>query len=219
MRSIIVIALVLGGWNRAAAQTEQQEDVPPPASEASTSQTALALARALDARLTVWSSGGRRVYVHHCRRAQVSCRARVVALARVLAQIGTDRGVDPFLLAAMALRESGLNPFAEGSAGERGIVQLHPRGVGSRVRFVQSEGYRARCARTPTACQEEVVDAGAQLMANAMTRCGTVADALGAYNSGVCQTTAYSRRVLEEREQLLTLAKAGVSARDARLVD
>ena len=197
MRHVIAIALVLVGWSHALAQSSE-DPTPPPSTgvvddDATTTEhtaeedarlderagpTALALARALDARLTVWRSGGRRVYVGHCRRARVACRARVVALARVRARAGVRHDVDPFLLAAMALRESGLNPFAEGAAGERGIVQLHPRGVGSRVR-----------------------------------------EALGAYNSGACQATSYGDRVLEERANLVALAKQGISAADARLVD
>lgn len=238
MRHVIAIALVLVGWSHALAQSSE-DPTPPPSTgvaddDATTTErtieadarlderagpSALALARALDARLTVWRSGGRRVYVGHCRRARVTCRARVVALARVIARVGVRHGVDPFLLAAMALRESGLNPFAEGAAGERGIVQLHPRGVGSRVRFVRNEGYRERCAREADACQEEVVDAGARLIAASMARCGGTREALGAYNSGACQATSYGDRVLEERASLVALAKQGLSAADARLVD
>jgi hypothetical protein len=180
--------------------------------------TAVALARALDERLTVWQAGDRRVYVRHCRSSRVDCRARLVAFARILTSAGYQHGVDPFLLAAMALRESGLNPFAEGSLGERGIVQLHPRGVGSRVRFVRSEGYRRRCERREDACQGEVVDEGAAHVASAIERCGTVEAGLGAYNSGVCQVTAYSERVLESRIELLRLAKADIRP-DRALLD
>ena len=169
---------------------------------------AVAVARALDERLTIWRRpDGRRVYVHHCRQGRVDCRERVVAIAAVFARSGRAHGVDPFLLAAVAMRESGLNPFAEGGVGERGIVQLHPLGAGSRVRFVRSDAHRRRCARRPDACQDEVLDAGANLLSRALRRCGSVAEALGAYNTGVCQETSYSRRVLEERQRLLQLAK------------
>ena len=185
------------------------------AEELDSGPAAIALARALDARLTVWQHGDRQVYVHHCRRARVDCRARVVTFARLLAEAGYRHGVDPFMLAAIALRESGLNPFAEGAAGERGIVQLHPRGVGSRVRFVRNERYRDRCARRADACQGEVLDAGARLVAAAIARCGSVAEGLGRYNTGVCQTTGYSRRVMEERQNLLRLAKRTVSSQAA----
>jgi len=184
--------------------------------------TKLALARALDERMTVWRSPhGRRVYVRSCRQApgiQGGCRARIVALVQLLVDVGRERGVDPFLLAAMALRESGLNPYALGGAGERGIVQLHPRGVGSRVRFVRSESYRRSCRRRADSCQREVVDAGARLLARAMHSCDSVVEALGAYNGGECRETEYGHRVLEERAGLVRLAKAS-PLETAHLVD
>ena len=217
----LIGALILGAGTTTAnaqeptaAAATSQRSVAEREAEASTT---VALTRALDERLTVWQSGNRRVYVRHCRSSRVDCRARLVAFARILTAAGYRHGVDPFLLAAMALRESGLNPFAEGQAGERGIVQLHPRGVGSRVRFVRSEGYRQRCERREDACQGEVVEEGAAHVASAITRCGTVEAGLGAYNSGVCQVTAYSERVLESRVELLKLAKADVSRTRALL--
>lgn len=183
-----------------ADRVESNDEAPPP--------EAISVARALDERMTVWRRpDGRRVYVEHCRRGRVDCRERLVAIAAVLARSGRAHGVDPFLLAAVAMRESGLNPFAEGGVGERGIVQLHPRGAGSRVRFVRSGSHRRRCERRPDACQDEVLDAGANLLSRALRRCGNVEEALGAYNTGVCQVTSYSRRVLEERQRLLRLAK------------
>lgn len=202
--------------DRAHADDEEPIAEAPPS--VAVTEMAVALARALDERLTVWSSSNRRVYVRHCRHSRVGCRARLVAFAGLIAGAAERFDVDPFLVAAMALRESGLNPFAEGSAGERGIVQLHPRGVGSRVRFVQSEGYRRRCERRAGACQEEVLEAGARLVSAAIARCGSIAEGLGCYNTGVCQSTSYGERVLEERQNLLRLAKADVRAASA-LVD
>ena len=116
-------------------------------------------------------------------------------------------GIDPFVLAAMAFRESGFDPFATGAAGEVGIVQLHPRGIGRSVRFIQNERYRERCRREVGACQREVVEVGAAHFAEAITTCGGVSDALGYYNRGICGETDYSRRVLRERERLVELAK------------
>lgn len=218
---VFVLMILLGTVAGAEAQDDGQPI--PAADERSIEEreaeaaTAVALARALDERLTVWQAGDRRVYVSHCRGARVDCRARLVAFARILTSAGYRHGVDPFLLAAMALRESGLNPFAEGGLGERGIVQLHPRGVGSRVRFVRSEGYRRRCERREDACQGEVVDEGAAHVASAIERCGTVEAGLGAYNSGICQVTAYSERVLASRVELLRLAKADIRPERALL--
>ncbi len=226
MRTIISIALAAGTWTSSAAAQPVEAEAAPAVQEAEDATpsidagpTAIALARALDERLTVWQRNGRRVYVAHCRAARNGCRARIVAFARSIATVAIRVGVDPFLLAAMAGRESGFNPFAEGGIGERGLVQLHPRGVGSRVRFVRNEGYRRSCERRDGACQDEVLEAGARLVRAAIDRCGSVLEGLGAYNTGRCQETGYSRRVMSERQRLLVLAKGPVRVSGPALVD
>lgn len=168
----------------------------------------VALGRALDRRMTVWRTDRRVVYVRHCRSASGGCQERVATFARMIGDASERHGLDPFLLAAVAVRESGMDPTAAGAAGERGIVQLHPRGTGARVRYVRSESYRRYCARRPDACQEEVLDAGARLLANSIDRCGGVREGLGAYNRGECGETGYARRVMSERQRLLRLAKS-----------
>lgn len=176
--------------------------------EIATDPATTALARALDRRLTVWRAGSRVVYVHHCRHARGGCASRVATFARLIGEASRRHTIDPFLLAAVAVRESGMNPLAAGAAGERGIVQLHPRGPGAGIRFVRSEAYRRYCERQPDVCQDEVLEAGAQLISRSIDRCGTVREALGAYNRGACGVTDYSRRVMDERQNLLRLAKA-----------
>ncbi len=171
-----------------------------------------ALARALDRRLTIWRTERRVVYVHHCRAARDGCPSRLTRFARMIGEASQRHSIDPFLLAAVAFRESGLNPLAAGAAGERGIVQLHPRGSGARIRFVRSEAYRQQCERQPGVCQEEVLDAGARLLAQSISRCGSVRDGLGAYNRGLCGETSYAERVMEERQILLRLAKTDSAA-------
>lgn len=170
--------------------------------------TTLAVERALDRRLTVWRTRERTLYVRHCREARNGCPERVRTFARLISTTCHRYRLDPFLLAAVAMRESGLNPLAAGAAGERGIIQLHPRGTGARVRFVQSESYRQRCARQPSVCQEEILDAGGRLLSRSIDRCGGVREGLGAYNRGECGATDYSTRVMSERQRLLRLAKA-----------
>lgn len=177
--------------------------------------TTRALSRAFSERLTIWQRpDGRRVYASHCRMARDGCPARISAYARLITGLAREFDVDPFLVGAIVVRESGLNPFAEGTAGERGIVQLHPGGVGHRVRFVRNDAYRRRCRRATDGCQAEVLREGVQLIANSMRRCGDVEQALGMYNSGRCRVTGYSRRVLAERTRLIELAK-GVTSRGA----
>lgn len=170
------------------------------------------LSRAMLARMTIWrTSNGDSVHVAHCRGAADGCDARVRLFARWMVEIAEEFEIDPFVLAAVAFRESGLDPFAQGTAGEMGIVQLHPRGVGSRVQFVSSERYRGQCHDRTGACQREVLQAGAQHLAEAVTRCGDLNAGLGAYNTGTCGETAYSRRVLRERRVLVQYAKRGDS--------
>lgn len=175
----------------------------------------VALVRALDERLTVWKRpDGNVVHVSHCRRSRRGCRARLVTFARMIVETANEHDVDPFLIAAMAMRESGFDPFASGAAGERGLVQLHPRGVGARVRFVRSESYRRYCTHQPGACQREVLEVGVELIAKSIEACGDVATGLGMYNSGECGENAYARRVLAEHEKLMQLV--GDSSRDDR---
>jgi membrane-bound lytic murein transglycosylase MltF len=127
--------------------------------------------------------------------------------SRWIAEIAREHGIDAFVLAAMAVRESGLDPFARGAAGEYGLIQLHPRGVGRRVQFVQSEAFRQRCRRQLGACQRVILQIGARYLSEAVSQCGSLEAGLGAYNRGVCGSTRYATLVLDERAALLELAK------------
>ncbi len=171
--------------------------------------TALALARALDARLTLRRTrAGEIVHVHHCRKSRSGCRARIAALARIVTESSNEHGVDPFLTAGMAMRETAFHPMAVGPVGERGIIQLHPRFRGKTVPFVYDEDYRNRCSEQPGACQREVVDAGLALFNWAVKHCGgSISKGLAWYNSGRCGDSFYGRAVLRERRKLLRLAK------------
>lgn len=184
--------------------------------------TSLALARAMDARLTVrHDREGNAVYVQHCQLSEGGCRARIVTLSRLITEASNRAGVDPFLTAAIAMRESGFNPFAVSPVGARGVVQLNPRFRGKTVPFVYNERYREECARHPGACQREVLDAGLGLYKWAVSRCGgDVQKGLAWYNSGHCdKQNGYATSVLRERRHLLRLAKEAVPVRQAVLVD
>jgi len=165
------------------------------------------LHRALHERVTVWRRpDGARVYVSHCRQVIGGCESRVAAFAQMIFEAAERHGIDPFVLAAIAMRESALDPGAIGATGEAGIVQLHPRGVGARVRFVNDAQYRSLCVRRPAACQGPVLDRGAELLARCVAQCGTLEAGLGMYNSGECDPRrAYVRRVLSEASALHAL--------------
>lgn len=161
------------------------------------------LQQALRFRVTIYTNRrtGYTVAAAHCRRASEGCDRRLFEFAHYLKDAGERNGIDPWLLAAMAFRESGLNPFAVGQVGELGILQLHPRSPASKnIRFVKDGWYRMRCKREPGACQREIVDRAAELLARSVVLCGGDMDrALSAYNTGRCGgNTSYARRVHSE---------------------
>jgi hypothetical protein len=169
------------------------------------------IAQALAARLTIWvSPQGRVVYAKHCRDAPGGCEARIAVLTALLEEAAERHGIDPWLLAALAVRESMLNPAAIGRRGEAGIVQLHPRGAGHDMRYVRDASYRDACQSRVDACQGPVVDRGAQHLAEAIRECGGEREGLGKYASGRCGAAAsYVERLWAERARL----EAAVSER------
>jgi hypothetical protein len=217
--ALLVIGVVfISAWHsRSEAGPSFSERVRAPAAESvdyrsaiGDHPTSLALARAIDARLIIRESRqGEPIHVQHCRASRGGCRARVAALSRLITEASNRAGVDPFLTAAIAVRESGLNPLAVSPVGARGVVQLNPKYRGKTVPFVYDERYRAKCGLRPGACQREVLDAGLGLYAWAVDRCGgDVRKGLAWYNAGRCdKQNGYAASVLRERRRLLRLAK------------
>ncbi|RLB57434.1 MAG: hypothetical protein DRJ42_00410 [Deltaproteobacteria bacterium] len=162
------------------------------------------IAQALAARLTIWvSRDGEPTYARHCRNAPGGCEARIATLAELLEDAADRHGLDPWLFAAVAVRESMLNPAAIGAQGEAGIVQLHPRGAGHDMRYVQDASYREACQSRVDACQGPVVERGAQHLADAIEGCGGTRAGLGKYASGRCGAAAtYVERMMAERDRL-----------------
>lgn len=162
-----------------------------------------------------------RAPVRHCRFAGPAregderwsrCDRRMGSFARLFVEAGEIHQVDPWLLAAVASRESGLNPWASGAAGEVGLMQLHPRGIGRELaaRFARAP-VRARCDSRADACQRPVIDRGAAALRRALERCGAEMAGLSAHNTGRCDSEAgaeYARRALRRREQLQAWARA-----------
>ncbi|MDH3201611.1 MAG: lytic transglycosylase domain-containing protein [Myxococcales bacterium] len=183
--------------------------------------TALAIARAIDARLIVRESRqGEPIHVQHCRITEGGCRARIATLSRLITEASNRAGIDPFLTAAIAMRESGLNPLAVSPVGARGVVQLNPKYRGKTVPFIYNERYRKACSLRPGACQREVIEAGLGLLKWATMRCGDdVGQGLAWYNSGRCSKNAYSSGVLRERRRLLRLAKMADPTTEAVFID
>jgi|GEM_PF-2139177 len=172
---------------------------------------------ALRSRLTVHvhQRTGERTATKHCRHAAEGCDTRLAEFSKYMLESSEQYGLDPWLLAAMAFRESGLNPFAVGTRGEKGILQLHPKNKRAQtVRFVQDATYRARCQREAGACQREVVERAAFILASSLNKCGRdLEKALGMYNTGRCGgSLTYAKRVLAERARLMSLAGVDATA-------
>ncbi len=182
------------------------------ASEPEVSADAEALASAFVERLTVWRRhDGTRVLTPHCRNGPVPCEERLRAFAALIVEVSQAHGVDPVLVGAMALKESGLDPSVLGRRREAGILQLHPRGAGHDIRYVRDRAYRARCQARVDACQREVLERALETLVRGMQECGGLRGGLGAYASGHCTTSLrYIDRVLEEQarlQQLVTQAQ------------
>ena len=219
IKALVTGVVVMSAWNsHTEAGPAFNAAVPTPTPDATIDYdravgdhpTSLALARAIDERLIVRETReGKPIHVQHCRVSQGGCRTRIATLSRLITESSNRAGVDPFLTAAIAMRESGLNPLAVSPVGARGVVQLNPRYRGKTVPFVYNERYRESCSLRPGACQREVLDAGLGLFKWAVNRCGgDVQKGLAWYNSGRCdKRNGYGSSVLRERRQLLRLAK------------
>jgi Transglycosylase SLT domain len=165
------------------------------------------LSDAMNARIAIGTDRrtGRTIPASHCRHAAGGCEERLSKFAHYLVDAGRLHGIDPWLMAAMAFKESGFNPFAMGSLGELGILQINPgRRDAKTVRFIRDEWYRKRCRNEPGACQREIVEHAAQVLSRSLELCGgDLSKALGAYNTGRCGgNRRYSERVLLEVEEL-----------------
>jgi len=177
-----------------------------------------ALSAALQERISVGRDrDGRTIPAKHCRDADEGCDRRLLAFAEYMTEVGEARGLDPWLLGAMALRESTLNPFQRGAIGELGILQINPRRADAKqVRFMRDASYRKTCESTPGACQREIVEHAAHILGQALDACrGRLGAALGAYNTGRCGgNTDYTRKVLRERNALRAAARAQAALAD-----
>ena len=91
----------------------------------------------------------------------------------LVATTATQYGLDPLLFAtAVVTPESSWDPHVRGSKGERGLGQVHPKGV---------------CARGfDLLTKEGALEAAASCFTRALKTCKNTVDAIGYYNTGVC---------------------------------
>lgn len=149
----------------------------------------------------------------HCREAPGGCDARIRAFGEYIRNVSDFYGVDPWLVAAMAVKESGLNPWAQGKGDELGILQIHPRRREASKIALFDQRERKRCHNRVGECQLEIVFTAIGILRRSFAICGNAVDALGMYNRGVCGPSGYALRVLQIRRELL--ASVGVTNSEA----
>lgn len=134
-------------------------------------------------------------YIAHCRNAPEGCQNRVTEYVAWAVDAAQAHDLDPRLILAVAIRESGMDPAATGSHGEHGVYQLHPRGAGARaLRMCRAGAYPLGYCRTYVAAQE---------LSRGLSTCdGSLEQALGYYNSGKCISGRYARKVLAIKARL-----------------
>lgn len=166
-----------------------------------------ALERALYERMVVWKTPkGAAVTIRHCGK-EGDCKERIKTFASWIQKAAIDYNLDQWILGAIAFHESGLNPYAVGGVGEMGIFQLHPKGAGKDVKFVQNEAFRQSCAFEPGACQEQVIFKAARILREGLTKCKKLDKALSYYNSGSCKRSEYAERILWQKNRLVTYSE------------
>lgn len=118
---------------------------------------------------------------------------RAALLATVIAEEGARNDIDPLLVAALIYKESSFNPKAIGKKGERGLMQLLPRGSA-----LADYPHLA-----PSALESPRINValGVRHMARVRDICGASAGSpllwLSVYNgSQKCRATRYSRAVV-----------------------
>jgi hypothetical protein len=159
-------------------------------------------AQAILVMVTVWiTPAGQPMYVSHFRKASHGAEDRALELAANFTFAEYVSGVDRYLLAALAYRESGFDQHAIGAQGEFSVMQLHPRSVAGRETARFCKAHAAQCERA-------AVLAAARVLAQGRARCGSDALALGYYRSGDCVAGPGARRVLEVRDQMVASLSA-----------
>jgi hypothetical protein len=156
------------------------------------------LAKAILLMVTVWiTPSGDHIYAPHFRSAPEGPQNRALDLAADFTFAEKVTGVDRYLLAALAFRESAFDANAIGEQNEFTIMQLHPRSKVGRS--------TAEFCKLGIQCERVAVLAAAQILAIGIKQCGNEASTLGFYRTGHCIAGPGAKRVLEVRALMLEL--------------
>jgi soluble lytic murein transglycosylase-like protein len=109
----------------------------------------------------------------------------------LIAQAAVQHGLDPFVLRALLVVESRLDPVARNRrSGALGLAQLTPGGRAAVARLRAARGLPGRFTAADALDPCQAVFAAAEVLAHQVARCGSLARGLEAYNTGACSRRA-----------------------------
>lgn len=144
-------------------------------------------------------------YAPHLANHPLGAEVRAEQIASVLIESAEEHHVDPFLLTALAYRESGFDVGAVSKVGAFGLLQTHVKWSGKEV--------LNRCMLWPEHCLHWQADAGAKALAYYIAVCHSEARALHAFRTGDCgrpgRNGPQTKKVLVLRNQLKAMSTGG----------
>lgn len=164
------------------------------------------IARAIEKRHRIpwYEKQGKVKHWHACRTAPGGCAVHVLAISGYIVEAARKNELDPYLLAAVAWKESRFVAYATGDVKERGVFQIHPK-TRSNFEFLANPA----CEKKQGQCQQEVVDYGAQLLVRYSDRCGSLDGGLSAWNTGRCESETGAKYAASVRRTAKALRKEG----------
>lgn len=165
---------------------------------------------------------GKHTHWKRCKSAQVPgdtgidrCHRRLRELASAFVDAGDEYGIDPWILAAVAWKETRWNTWAQGGISEAGVMQLagkakrHPDG-----KLLTFYADPKACRRVPDECQREVVFRAAGIIAKRRDQCGSLEGGLFFFNNGHACThkNGYGPKVLDIAKRLRALVETAAYA-------
>ena len=99
-----------------------------------------------------------------------------------ISQYAIHQGIDPNLIAAVMLQESGGNPDAFSKSGAVGLMQVMPKdGPAARFQCINGPCFASRPSTTELYEPDFNIEYGTRMLSNLIARYGNVRDALKAY--------------------------------------
>lgn len=165
-------------------------------------------------------------YVGFCRgeNAPMGCEPRVETLVNLMFDMASRNHLDPWVFIGLAVESTNFNPFHIGRRRATGIMGIpHNHRYRRTEQFFTDVEYRQSCREQEDACQSNIIEQSARLLADSIARCSdNLSGGLQRYNDGSCNANArFSRHVLRHarllQEYAATLADINICEIDERV--